>query len=324
MHLVVRWLAVLCLVTATTASAAERVRVVVLGFDGSTDALRRVGTSVAEQVLTELGRFEQLEAMGASDVQALLGMERQKAMLGCAEASSSCLSEMSAAMGAPWLITGSLAQFGKATRLDLKLIRARDGKAVFRDGVNFKEESDLFNLVSGIVKRAVTKMDLKAQADAPRVTTSSPPPEPPPNPSDVVNRPAEPITPPFPVVVQGATASSGRGPAWAVTGVGAALMLGGAAAFAVGFAQASDLRARLGAEPGTSGQAAAQPVPDYATAKASMGRSLTLEASGAIAAAAGVLVAGTGLTWALMKRPDDAPAVTLEMGPSSLVVRGSF
>ncbi|MFZ5445685.1 MAG: hypothetical protein ACOZQL_37175 [Myxococcota bacterium] len=132
---------------------------------------------MSEQLLTELQRTGRFEAMGTSDLQVLLGMERQKAILGCSpDGESACLAEISAALGAPWVVSGSLAQFGKVTRLDLKLISAKSGKAVFRDGASFSEESALFSQVSDIVQRMVASLEPQHQPTAPAgavVTTIS-------------------------------------------------------------------------------------------------------------------------------------------------------
>lgn len=161
MMIVSRWCALGVALVAFGARAEEKPRIVVLQIDGSTDALKRLGAAVSEQVLTELQRTGRFDAMGTSDLQVLLGMERQRSLLGCSpEGESACLAEISAALGAPWLVAGSLAQFGKATRLDLKLISARDGKAAFRDGMSFTEESALFGQVSDIVKRMVSSLEV--------------------------------------------------------------------------------------------------------------------------------------------------------------------
>jgi TolB-like protein len=309
-------MALLMLMLSAPALASERVRVVVLGFDGSTEALRRLGASVAEQVLTELGRAEQIEAMGASDVQTLLGLERQKSMLGCADSSKTCLTEISAALGAPWLLTGSLASYGKATRLDVKLIRARDGKAVFRDGVSFKEESDLFDLVSGIVKRAVAKMDVPVATPAPQPPVVETVPVTPP-----VVEPG-PVTPTTPVEL---SSPAPRVAPWVVTAVGGVFLIGGAVTLGLGASQVSDLRARLSQTPGAPVQSPPLSVPDYATARSGLARGLTFEAAGAIAAGVGVLGVAGGLAWGLLGSSNSGRAsLTFGVGPGAVAVQGTF
>jgi TolB-like protein len=145
---------------APLCTAAPRPKVVVLSVGYSEDSLQKLSGSIAEVILTELGRTRKVEAMGTSDVSTILGLERQRQMLGCAEESASCLAEISAALGAPWLVTGSLARLGKALRIDLKLVRARDGKAVFRDGRSIKDETETFDVVAEMVRAMVGEMEL--------------------------------------------------------------------------------------------------------------------------------------------------------------------
>ena len=99
MMIVSRWFALGVALVAFGARAEEKPRIVVLQIDGSTDALKRIGAAVSEQVLTELQRTGRFDAMGTSDLQVLLGMERQRSLLGCSpEGESACLAEISAAL----------------------------------------------------------------------------------------------------------------------------------------------------------------------------------------------------------------------------------
>ena len=57
-----------------------------------------------------------------AEIESVLGLERQKALLGCAESSSSCQAEIAAALGADAIIRGSIARFGQRFELALTLI----------------------------------------------------------------------------------------------------------------------------------------------------------------------------------------------------------
>jgi hypothetical protein len=63
-----------------------------------------------------------------SDIRALLGLERQKQLLGCDEGAS-CLAELSGALGAGAIIAGQLAKNGERLRLSVKLLNATTGIA---------------------------------------------------------------------------------------------------------------------------------------------------------------------------------------------------
>jgi len=59
---------------------------------------------------------------------ALLGLERQRQLLGCANDSTECLAELSSALGADAVVTGSIVQLGSRLQLDVRLISARSGE----------------------------------------------------------------------------------------------------------------------------------------------------------------------------------------------------
>jgi len=51
-------------------------------------------------------------------------------------------------MGAPWLVLGTLGRADKVLRIDLKLIRASDGQAMWRGGKVISDTGALFNEVT--------------------------------------------------------------------------------------------------------------------------------------------------------------------------------
>ncbi len=290
-------------VAAAPAAHAERTRVVVLGVNASDPKLKQLADSIGEQILTELSREKRLDPIGTSDVSAVLGLERQKQMLGCTDQSASCLAEISAALGAPFLVTGNLAKAGKATRVDIKLIRARDGKAVFRDGRNFKDESEMFDLVSSIVQALVASMDLPAEKpavvlDAPKKTEVTPPPSPPSVPAVAVEaQPSKPGPSVLPWVVAGAGLIT--------AGVGAMLFI------SAGAEQTATL------------------APDYKAANTYTvvrnkvdSQTATMQGGGTLLGV-GVLAAAGGLAWALL---GNQPAAPVAVAPSlnGIVVGGGF
>jgi hypothetical protein len=63
-----------------------------------------------------------VEVLTSSEIAALLGLERQRQLLGCADEQGSCLAEMANALGTDGLLRGSLGHFGQGYQLDLKLL----------------------------------------------------------------------------------------------------------------------------------------------------------------------------------------------------------
>ncbi len=160
------------LLLTLTAAPEDRVKVMVLNLTASEPALQQLADSLSESVLTEIQRSKRLHVVGQSDVASMLGIERQKQLLGCGESSSSCLAELSGALGTPWLVTGSVARLGKAYRLDLKLLQASTGAATWRDGKSTRDDSEVFEVLSSMVKDLVRTLDQTggaASAAAPQV-----------------------------------------------------------------------------------------------------------------------------------------------------------
>lgn len=68
----------------------------------------------------------------SADIQALLGMERQRQLLGCTD-DSMCSTEIGAALGVPLLVVGRVSKIEERFDLDLRVIRQRDGVVVARE-----------------------------------------------------------------------------------------------------------------------------------------------------------------------------------------------
>src|SRR5262245_15063642 len=111
-----RRLAVLgcCLLTTAAFAAKEKSRVLVRDvsvLDTSTAAeaerSKRLGSIITENVASELSASGRVEVVTSSDLNAILGLERQRQLLGCdTEATSNCLAELTGALGAPLLVSG--------------------------------------------------------------------------------------------------------------------------------------------------------------------------------------------------------------------------
>jgi hypothetical protein len=65
-----------------------------------------------------------------SEIVALLGLERQKQLLGCSDAATSCVAELANALGADGIVTGSIGKFGGQIQINVKIIRLRDARTV--------------------------------------------------------------------------------------------------------------------------------------------------------------------------------------------------
>ncbi len=117
-------------------------------------------------VATELARTGRFQVIGRADLAALLGYERQRQVLGCAE--SSCLAEIGGAVGAELVLSGQAGQLGSQYRLSLLLVDARKGVAVARAArFSAATEDALAALVPGVVADLVGAAPARGARDAP-------------------------------------------------------------------------------------------------------------------------------------------------------------
>lgn len=140
------------LVLMLLAGAGEKPRVVVAGvtsFDAST---AKRAAELEELALTELSRSGRLEVIGRSDVTTLLGIERQKELLGCAQ-ESACMAEIGAALGAPYLVAGSVGSSGTLLRVDLKLVQVATSKVIARVGEVVERDRDWYTVTTAMFGR---------------------------------------------------------------------------------------------------------------------------------------------------------------------------
>jgi len=75
------------------------------------------------------------------EIAAMLGLERQKQLLGCSDDTSSCVAELGSALGVDGVLIGDLAHLGKRWQFNLKVLSPKDGAVLsLRTGKAGSEE----------------------------------------------------------------------------------------------------------------------------------------------------------------------------------------
>lgn len=172
-------------------------------FDGvnvPADVARFCNEHLAQQ-LTAAG----LQVITARQIAAMLGLERQRQLLGCSDGGASCMAESANALGAEGLVLGDLGRLGAKYQLNVRIVRAATGQTVATWSRTVAREDDLLEALT----------DAAAQL-APRVQAAF-----------------RPGATPAPVAV---AATARRWP-WVPTGVAGALAVAGGISF--GFAAAA-------------------------------------------------------------------------------------
>ncbi|HEY6001421.1 MAG TPA: hypothetical protein VIV57_01025 [Anaeromyxobacter sp.] len=178
------------------------------------------GTAAILTAIVVDGASRGFDVISQSDVAAMIGFEKQRQMLGCAE-DSGCLAEIGGALGVDYVLSGQVGQIGSRYHLSLRLLDSRKAKVASRVA-RFSERDD--DALAAAAQAAVA--DLMAGVGQAR---GVPPPLPPGagEPSAMPDLSARPKAP-----AAGATRAdrsfwSSRAAAWTTLGAGVALAAGG-------------------------------------------------------------------------------------------------
>lgn len=126
--------------TSALLSAAEKPKLAVLELQalGTPPETASALTEAMTQELTRRGFFD---VVSSRDIQTLLGVERQKQLLGCSDDASSCLAELAGALGSRFVLSGSLAKLGDALQLSVQMLDTQKSQTVAR-GVRLANDVD--------------------------------------------------------------------------------------------------------------------------------------------------------------------------------------
>src|SRR5437870_2729549 len=106
----------LVLSLALSAGQAEgKPKLLVLDLAAAGGVEKELAGAMTEAVTSEVASRGFFSVISSKDIQTLLGMERQKQMVGCRETGSTCLAELGGAVGARFILTGTLARLGSAS-----------------------------------------------------------------------------------------------------------------------------------------------------------------------------------------------------------------
>lgn len=108
------------------ALAAGPVKVAVPGLT-STGLSTGEGEAYSDHLAGRMQQQEGLQVSTAKDIATVLGIERQKALLGCSD--TSCIAELAGALGADTLLLGSVTKVGSGYLVTMKLVKTKDGSA---------------------------------------------------------------------------------------------------------------------------------------------------------------------------------------------------
>lgn len=125
----------LAVLGAQTASANEKPRVLFLDLT-ATLVKPEEAKIMTDMISAELAQFGKYETITSTDLRQMAALEAEKQNAGCSD--SSCLAELAGAMGARYVIFGSLGKLGEQFVLTLNLFDSVAAKAVSRSIIKSK------------------------------------------------------------------------------------------------------------------------------------------------------------------------------------------
>lgn len=123
----------------------------------------------------QLGRKSdaRIRVITQAEVAALIGFERQKELLGCSNDGSSCLAEISGALGVDALVVGNVAKFGESYAMTLRVIAAGDGHVLASASNTGMREEQLLDWVKWTASDFVKVLDPGAPAETTKAAVSA-------------------------------------------------------------------------------------------------------------------------------------------------------
>lgn len=135
---------------------AGNVKIAVLAFSAS-GVDPTVAASVTESVTAEIAVRGYFDPISATEIQTMLGVERQKALLGCGE--ENCVTELAGAIGAPYVMSGSLVKLEGVFQLNLTVIDSKKSRTVGRSTKLVKDfESLRFQIPYAVAEASGTPL----------------------------------------------------------------------------------------------------------------------------------------------------------------------
>lgn len=103
---------------------------------------------VSDRFASQLAADPRLRITTARDMAQVLGLERQRQLLGCSE--SGCLAEIGAALGVDLLLSMSLAKTEKSVSISIRVLRTSDGVAVAQETHRAKDMDGVQDWLDGV------------------------------------------------------------------------------------------------------------------------------------------------------------------------------
>ncbi len=149
----------ICALTVAASAPVQKLampRLTALNLDDKTASF------YAEHLAQQLSQ-RGLSVVTAKDLETLLGIERQKELLGCAADSSSCSAELANALGVDGVVVADLAKLGTTYQLNVKVLSAIDGRRLASSSARVGSEEMLLPQLDATAKEIAQQLGGRGQ-----------------------------------------------------------------------------------------------------------------------------------------------------------------
>lgn len=114
--------------------------------------------SFVDRLVSALGEPKTIRVLAAKDIAQLIGLERQRQLLGCSEQSSQCMAELAGALGVDALMTVSFARSDPYFVTTARVVRAKDGVALSSASERVRQEGEVFDSVDRMASKFLKEL----------------------------------------------------------------------------------------------------------------------------------------------------------------------
>jgi hypothetical protein len=141
----------------SSAARARRPKLAVADFATRGDTPASMGRAFAELAAAEATRVGGFDILTQGEIASMLGLERTKELLGCAE-SVACLAEIAGGLDVDRLLAGEVSSANRTTVVAVRLIDARRARTLARASQSLRDptEPELLDAVRRLTQEALT------------------------------------------------------------------------------------------------------------------------------------------------------------------------
>lgn len=133
-------------VVDTTPKVPEKLVILVLDAEVTVPGEKLDANAFTEMVVSSVSGSGQFRVIGGQEIRTMIGVERQKQLMGCSE-DSTCMSEIGNAMGSNLVLNANVGRVGDTYLVTLKLVDGAKARVVARSALQTRDANALLGVM---------------------------------------------------------------------------------------------------------------------------------------------------------------------------------